>query len=69
MAKRLIPTLNRVLLVLERRDRAGNLIPVSVKEGDNVLLPELCGTQGKQLGEKGICSKPVRCYSSESLVY
>lgn len=33
------------------RDRAGNLIPVSVKEGDNVLLPEFGGTQVK-LGEK-----------------
>ncbi|KFK44399.1 hypothetical protein AALP_AA1G252300 [Arabis alpina] len=81
MAKRLIPTLNRVLvenilppsktisgiLLPEKssvlnsgkviavgpgaRDRAGNLVPVSVKEGDNVLLPEFGGTQVK-LGEK-----------------
>ncbi|CAH2033680.1 unnamed protein product [Thlaspi arvense] len=81
MAKRLIPTLNRVLVekILQpsktvsgillpesssqlnsgrviavgpgARDRAGNLIPVSVKEGDNVLLPEFGGTQVK-LGEK-----------------
>ncbi|XP_075636254.1 10 kDa chaperonin-like [Castanea sativa] len=81
MAKRLIPSLNRVLvekilpptktntgiLLPEKvaklnsgkviavgpgaRDRAGNLIPVTVKEGDNVLLPEFGGTQVK-LGEK-----------------
>lgn len=29
------------------RDRAGNLIPVAVKEGDHVLLPEYGGTQIK----------------------
>ncbi|KAI4357641.1 hypothetical protein L6164_001578 [Bauhinia variegata] len=29
------------------RDKAGNLIPVSVKEGDTVLLPEYGGTQVK----------------------
>lgn len=29
------------------RDKAGNLIPVSVKEGDHVLLPEYGGTQIK----------------------
>ncbi|KAL1192340.1 10 kDa chaperonin [Cardamine amara subsp. amara] len=81
MAKRLIPTLNRVLVEKIRppsktvsgillpekssqlnsgkviavgpgaRDRAGNLIPVSVKEGDNVLLPDFGGTEVK-LGEK-----------------
>ncbi|XP_073146827.1 10 kDa chaperonin, mitochondrial-like [Henckelia pumila] len=33
------------------RDKVGNLIPVSVKEGDTVLLPEYGGTQVK-LGEK-----------------
>lgn len=33
------------------RDRDGNTIPVSVKEGDTVLLPEFGGTQVK-LGEK-----------------
>ncbi|XP_028776641.1 10 kDa chaperonin, mitochondrial [Neltuma alba] len=77
MAKRLIPTLNRVLiekivppskttagiLLPEKssklnsgkvvavgpgaRDKAGNLIPVSLKEGDTVLLPEYGGTQVK----------------------
>ncbi|KAK6134142.1 hypothetical protein DH2020_032092 [Rehmannia glutinosa] len=81
MAKRLIPTLNRVLvekivppsktttgiLLPEKssklnsgkvvatgpglRDKAGNNIPVAVKEGDTVLLPEYGGTQVK-LGEK-----------------
>ncbi|XP_062150139.1 10 kDa chaperonin [Alnus glutinosa] len=81
MAKRLIPSLNRVLvekilpptkttagiLLPEKasklnsgkvvavgpgaRDRAGNLIPVSVKEGETVLLPEFGGTQVK-LGDK-----------------
>lgn len=29
------------------RDKAGNFIPVSVKEGDRVLLPEYGGTQIK----------------------
>ncbi|CAN6465959.1 unnamed protein product [Victoria cruziana] len=33
------------------RDREGKLIPVSVKEGDTVLLPEYGGTEVK-LGEK-----------------
>ncbi|KAH6762919.1 GroES-like family protein [Perilla frutescens var. hirtella] len=33
------------------RDKAGNNIPVAVKEGDTVLLPEYGGTQVK-LGEK-----------------
>ncbi|KAK6122349.1 hypothetical protein DH2020_043969 [Rehmannia glutinosa] len=33
------------------RDKAGNSIPVAVKEGDTVLLPEYGGTQVK-LGEK-----------------
>lgn len=32
-------------------DSQGKLIPVTVKEGDNVLLPEYGGTQVK-LGEK-----------------
>ncbi|GAV80345.1 Cpn10 domain-containing protein [Cephalotus follicularis] len=75
MAKRLIPSLNRVLiekivppskttsgiLLPETtsklnsgkvvavgpgaRDRDGHLIPVTVKEGDTVLLPEYGGTQ------------------------
>ncbi|CAL0312161.1 hypothetical protein TanjilG_27968 [Lupinus angustifolius] len=77
MAKRLIPSLNRVLiekivppsktsagiLLPEKssqlnsgkviavgpgaRDKSGNLIPVSVKEGDTVLLPEYGGSQIK----------------------
>lgn len=81
MARRLIPTLNRVLieklippskttagiLLPEKsaklnsgkvvavgpglRDKSGNTIPVAVKEGDTVLLPEYGGTQVK-LGEK-----------------
>ncbi|KAF8378624.1 hypothetical protein HHK36_029972 [Tetracentron sinense] len=81
MAKRLIPSLNRVLvekivppskttagiLLPEKtaklnsgkvvavgpggRDREGKLIPVSVKEGETVLLPDYGGTQVK-LGEK-----------------
>ncbi|KAL6577583.1 10 kDa chaperonin [Orobanche minor] len=81
MARRLIPTLNRILvektippskttagiLLPEkssklnsgkvvavgpgRRDNSGNNIPVAVKEGDTVLLPEYGGTQVK-LGEK-----------------
>ncbi|KAJ6802787.1 10 kDa chaperonin, mitochondrial-like [Iris pallida] len=81
MAKRLIPSLNRVLiekivppskttagiLLPEKttklnsgkvvavgpgaRTRDGNLIPVSVKEGDVVLLPEYGGTEVK-LGDK-----------------
>ncbi|XP_010922051.1 10 kDa chaperonin, mitochondrial [Elaeis guineensis] len=81
MAKRLIPSINRVLvekivppsktnagiLLPEKttklnsgkvvavgpgaRDRNGNLIPVSVKEGDVVLLPEYGGTEVK-LGDK-----------------
>lgn len=29
------------------RDKSGNLIPVSVKEGDHVLLPEYGGSQIK----------------------
>ncbi|KAL0380864.1 UNVERIFIED_CONTAM: chaperonin, mitochondrial [Sesamum angustifolium] len=83
MAKRLIPTLNRVLvekivppskttagiLLPEKSSKlnsgkvvaigpglrgeaaGGNHIPVAVKEGDTVLLPEYGGTQVK-LGEK-----------------
>ncbi|KAH7516342.1 10 kDa chaperonin, mitochondrial [Ziziphus jujuba] len=80
-AKRLIPTLNRILIekivppskttagVLlpesstklnsgkvvavgpGARDKSGNVIPVCVKEGDTVLLPEYGGTQVK-LGDK-----------------
>ena len=33
------------------RDKTGNTIPVAVKEGDTVLLPEYGGTQVK-LGDK-----------------
>ncbi|CAM0873542.1 unnamed protein product [Alopecurus aequalis] len=81
MAKRLIPSLNRVLveklvqpnktaagiLLPETtkqlnsakviavgpggRDRDGKLVPVSLKEGDTVLLPEYGGTEVK-LAEK-----------------
>ncbi|GMH15168.1 hypothetical protein Nepgr_017009 [Nepenthes gracilis] len=81
MAKRLIPSLNRILiekivapsktstgiLLPETssklnsgkvvavgpgiRDKEGKLIPVAVKEGDTVLLPEYGGTQVK-LGDK-----------------
>ncbi|CBI32793.3 hypothetical protein VitviT2T_012030 [Vitis vinifera] len=81
MAKRLIPSLNRVLvekiippsktntgvLLPEKTkklnsgkvvavgpglwDREGKLIPVGVKEGDTVLLPEYGGTEVK-LGDK-----------------
>ncbi|XP_062215525.1 10 kDa chaperonin, mitochondrial-like [Phragmites australis] len=81
MAKRLIPSLNRVLvekLVQAKkspagillpettkqlnsakviavgpgeRDRDGKLIPVSLKEGETVLLPEYGGTEVK-LAEK-----------------
>lgn len=44
------------------RDREGNLIPVSVKEGDTVLLPEFGGTQVK-LGDKEyvLFSSSSRC--------
>ncbi|XP_050945668.1 10 kDa chaperonin, mitochondrial-like isoform X1 [Cucumis melo] len=85
MAKRLIPSLNRVLiekivppsktsagiLLPESssklnsgkviavgpgaRDINGNLVPVCVKEGDTVLLPEYGGTSVK-LGEKEYAS-------------
>ncbi|XP_043701761.1 10 kDa chaperonin, mitochondrial-like [Telopea speciosissima] len=81
MAKRLIPSLNRVLvekivpptkttagiLLPEKtnqlnsgkvvavgpgtRDKSGNLLEVSVKEGETVLLPDYGGTQVK-LGDK-----------------
>ncbi|XVE85417.1 hypothetical protein DITRI_Ditri17bG0089700 [Diplodiscus trichospermus] len=63
MAKRLIPTLNRVLvekIIPPSKTTAGILlpekstkktIPVPFKEGDTVLLPEFGGTQVK-LGEK-----------------
>ncbi|XP_010262065.1 PREDICTED: 10 kDa chaperonin-like [Nelumbo nucifera] len=81
MAKRLLPSLNRILvekivppsktnsgiLLPDKgpklnsgkvvavgpgtRDKEGNLIPVSVKEGETVLLPEYGGTQVK-LGDK-----------------
>ncbi|KAJ8747782.1 hypothetical protein K2173_012661 [Erythroxylum novogranatense] len=59
MAKRLIPTLNRVLVekILNSgkvisvgpglRSNEGKTIPTSVKEGDTVLLPEYGGTQVK----------------------
>ncbi|EER97627.1 hypothetical protein BDA96_02G413400 [Sorghum bicolor] len=82
MAKRLLPSLNRVLvekLVQPKktaggillpetskqlnaakvvavgpgeRDKAGNLIPVALKEGDTVLLPEYGGTEVKLAADK-----------------
>lgn len=39
------------------RDKAGNSIPVAVKEGDTVLLPEYGGTQVK-LGDKEFVFRP-----------
>lgn len=33
--------------VIIQRDKSGNLIPLSVKEGDKVLLPEYGGQQVK----------------------
>lgn len=39
------------------RDRDGKLIPVTVKEGDTVLLPEYGGTEVK-LGEKEYVNLP-----------
>lgn len=44
------------------RDKAGNLIPVSVKEGDHVLLPEYGGTQIK-LDDKEYGFEIVFCVS------
>ncbi|ONM25585.1 Chaperonin [Zea mays] len=83
MAKRLLPSLNRVLVeklvqpkktaggillpetskqVLNaakvvavgpgERDKAGNLIPVALKEGDTVLLPEYGGSEVKLAADK-----------------
>jgi len=82
MAKRLLPSLNRVLvekLVQPKktaggillpetskqlnaakvvavgpgeRDREGKLIPVALKEGDTVLLPEYGGTEVKLAADK-----------------
>ena len=82
MAKRLLPSLNRVLvekLVQPKktaggillpetskqlnaakvvavgpgeRDKAGNLIPVALKEGDTVLLPEYGGSEVKLAADK-----------------
>lgn len=34
------------------RDKAGNLIPVALKEGDTVLLPEYGGTEVKLAADK-----------------
>lgn len=44
-----------------QRDRNGNVIPVAVKEGDTVLLPEYGGTQVK-LGEKELVSGALNLY-------
>ena len=40
------------------RDRSGNVIPVAVKEGETVLLPDYGGTQVK-LGEKEYVLMPI----------
>ncbi|GJN07790.1 hypothetical protein PR202_ga25651 [Eleusine coracana subsp. coracana] len=91
MARRLIPSLNRVLvekLVQPKkspagillpettkqlnaakvvavgpgeRDRDGKLIPVSLKEGETVLLPEYGGTEVK-LAEKEYAIFPLTSY-------
>ncbi|ONK78514.1 uncharacterized protein A4U43_C02F19580 [Asparagus officinalis] len=42
------------------RGKDGNLIPVCVKEGDVVLLPEYGGTEVK-LGDKEYVSSPFLC--------
>ncbi|KAF5473182.1 hypothetical protein F2P56_009809, partial [Juglans regia] len=44
------------------RDKEGNLIPVSVKEGDNVLLPEYGGTQVK------LADKEYHLYRDEDIL-
>ncbi|KAL8523176.1 hypothetical protein ACS0TY_013227 [Phlomoides rotata] len=41
------------------RDKSGNNIPVAVKEGDTVLLPDYGGTQVK-LGEKELKDAHLR---------
>ncbi|KAK6931038.1 GroES chaperonin family, partial [Dillenia turbinata] len=90
MAKRLIPSLNRILvekitppnktasgIILPEksqpnsgkvvavgpglRDKEGNAIPVCVKEGDTVLLPEYGGTAVK-LGEKSCFCTETRTF-------
>jgi len=40
------------------RDKSGSLIPVAVKEGDTVLLPEYGGTDVK-LGDKEYATFPL----------
>ncbi|PWZ18179.1 putative protein NAP1 [Zea mays] len=90
MAKRLLPSLNRVLvekLVQPKktaggillpetskqlnaakvvavgpgeRDKAGNLIPVALKEGDTVLLPEYGGSEVKLAADKD-CNCTSKC--------
>ncbi|KAF7808744.1 10 kDa chaperonin, mitochondrial-like [Senna tora] len=97
MARRLIPSLNRVLiekivppskttagiLLPEKtsklnsgkviavgpgaRDKAGNLIPVSVKEGDTVLLPEYGGTQVK-LDDKEYVVMTLHLFREEDIL-
>jgi chaperonin GroES len=42
---------------LGNRDKNGNVIPVSFKEGDEVLLPEYGGTEVK-LGDKMYAPQP-----------
>ncbi|PPD66635.1 hypothetical protein GOBAR_DD36487 [Gossypium barbadense] len=93
MAKRLIPSFNRILvekiippsktnsgiLLPEKtpklnsgkvvavgpgaRDRDGKHIPVNLKEGDTVLLPEYGGTEVK-LGEKD----KLRCFGCNAVI-
>ena len=41
-----------------RRKADGELIPVSVAEGDNVLLPEYGGQPVKMAGEECVCVWP-----------
>ncbi|CAJ1939603.1 unnamed protein product [Sphenostylis stenocarpa] len=103
MAKRLIPTFNRILvekivppsktsagiLLPEKssqlnsgkviavgpgsRDKTGNFIPVSVKEGDRVLLPEYGGTQikldDKEIYKLSVSLKTLKDrFSSKNLI-
>ncbi|XVE59840.1 hypothetical protein DITRI_Ditri05aG0079200 [Diplodiscus trichospermus] len=98
MAKRLIPSFNRILvekiippsktnsgiLLPEKtpklnsgkvvavgpgaRDRDGKLIPVNLKEGDTVLLPEYGGTEVK-LGQKESFSTDIAILNLISRLY
>jgi Chaperonin 10 Kd subunit len=44
------------------RDKNGNVVPVSFKEGDEVLLPEYGGTEVK-LGDKVYAPPPPHFFS------